>query len=109
MGEVTVGGGRRIKCIRFADDMALLAEEKTLLKGYATGEQFEEEQFSFRKGKGTRHANGLLRTIGERYLKNKEVYVVFVDLEKAFDRVHWNKLIGIIKKIGVDWKERRLQ
>ncbi|KAJ4438369.1 hypothetical protein ANN_14311 [Periplaneta americana] len=31
---------------------------------------------------------GLLRTIGERYLeKNKEVFVVFVDLEKAFDRV----------------------
>ncbi|KAJ4428794.1 hypothetical protein ANN_25787 [Periplaneta americana] len=61
------------------------------------------------KGKDTRDAVGLLRTIGERYLeKNKEVYVVFVDLEKAFDRVDWNKLMGILKKIGVDWKERRL-
>ncbi|KAJ4428875.1 hypothetical protein ANN_25868 [Periplaneta americana] len=50
--------------------------------------QLEEEQFGFRKGKGTRDANGLLRTMGERYLeKNKEVYIVFVDLEKAFDRV----------------------
>ncbi|KAJ4432752.1 hypothetical protein ANN_21390 [Periplaneta americana] len=72
-------------------------------------DQLEEEQFGFRKGKGTRDAIGLLRTIGERYLeKNKEVYIVFMDLEKAFDRVDWNKLIEILKKIGLDWKERRL-
>ncbi|KAJ4428331.1 hypothetical protein ANN_24350 [Periplaneta americana] len=72
-------------------------------------EQLEEEQFGFRKGKGTRDAIGLLRTIGERYLdKNEEVYVVFVDLEKALDRVDWNKLMGILMKIDVDWKERRL-
>ncbi|KAJ4448690.1 hypothetical protein ANN_00080 [Periplaneta americana] len=54
--------------------------------------------------KGTRDAIGQLRTIGERYLeKNKEVYVEFVDLEKAFERVDWNKMMGILKKIGVDW------
>ena len=71
--------------------------------------ELEEEQFGFRKGRGTRDAIGLLRTIGERYLeKGKEVFVVFVDLEKAFDRVNWVKLLEILKKIGVDWKERRL-
>jgi len=69
----------------------------------------EEEQFGFRKGKGTRDAIGLLRTIGERYIeKGKEVCLLFVDLEKAFDRVNWTKLMEILKKIGVDWKERRL-
>ena len=36
------------------------------------------------------------------------MYAVFVDLEKTFDRVNWKKLMGILKKIGVDWKERRL-
>ena len=36
------------------------------------------------------------------------MYAVFVDLEKAFDRVDFKKLIGILKKIGLDWKERRL-
>ena len=68
----------------------------------------EDEQFGFRKGKGTRNAIGLIRTIGERYIeKDKDVYAVFVDLEKAFDRVNWGKLWGILNKIGVDWKERR--
>ncbi|KAJ4447807.1 hypothetical protein ANN_09815 [Periplaneta americana] len=28
--------------------------------------------------------------------------------DKAFDRVDWNNLMGILKRIGVDWKERRL-
>ena len=55
----------------------------------------EEEQFGFKKGKGTRDALGLIRTIGERYIeKDKYVYTVFVDLEKALDRVDWNKLNG---------------
>ena len=36
------------------------------------------------------------------------MYAVFVDFEKAFDRVDWKKLMGILKKICVDWKERRL-
>ena len=70
-------------------------------------DELEEEQFGFRKGKGTRAAIGLIRTIGERYIV-KDVYAVFVDLKKAFDRVDWKKLIEILKKTGVDWKERRL-
>ena len=40
--------------------------------------------------------------------KYKDVYAVFVDLEKAFDKVDWKKLMGIMKKICVDWKERLL-
>ena len=36
------------------------------------------------------------------------MYAVFVDLEKAFDRVDWKKLMEILKKISVDWKESRL-
>ena len=69
----------------------------------------EEEQFGFRKGKGTGYAIGLIRAIGERYIeKDEDVYAVFVDFEKVFDRVDWKKLMGILKKIFVDWKERRL-
>ena len=28
--------------------------------------------------------------------------------KKTFDRVDWKKLMGILKKIGVDWKDRML-
>ena len=65
-------------------------------------DELEEEQFDFRKGKSTRVAIGLIRTIGERYIeKHKDVYAVFVVLEKALCRVDWKKLMGIIKKIAV--------
>ncbi|KAJ4425883.1 hypothetical protein ANN_27509 [Periplaneta americana] len=47
--------------------------------------ELQGEQFGFGEGKGTREAIALLRRIGQGYLdKNKEVYIVFVDLEKAF-------------------------
>ena len=38
---------------------------------------------------------------------NKDVYICFVDYEKAFDRVQWEKLIHILKKIGVDTRDRK--
>ena len=56
-------------------------------------------------GKGTTNAIGLIQTIGEE--KDEDVYAVFVDLKKAFDRVDWKKLMRILKKIGTNWKERR--
>ena len=46
--------------------------------------------------------------MGERYIeKDEDVYAVFVDLEKAFDRVDWKKFAGILKKIGVEGSRGR--
>jgi exonuclease III len=68
-----------------------------------------EEQFGFRKGRGTRDAIGLMRVIGERLTERCKSFVIcFVDLEKAFDRVNWDKLLEILKNKGIEWKERRL-
>src|SRR5688572_22809889 len=51
-----------------------------------------------------------MRTLCERSLKNgNEVYVCFVDFEKAFDRVDWVKMFEILKNFHTDWKDRRLR
>ena len=36
------------------------------------------------------------------------MYICFVDFGKAFDRVNWIKMLGTLKKIGVDWRDRRM-
>ena len=72
-------------------------------------EYLGDDQFGFRKGKSTRDAIAVMRTLVERNLEyNQDVFACFVDFEKAFDRVNWVKLMGILKTIGVDWRERRL-
>ena len=36
------------------------------------------------------------------------VFICFVDYENAFDRVDLVNLLGILKEIDVDWRDRRL-
>ncbi|KAL1446126.1 hypothetical protein WDU94_014018 [Cyamophila willieti] len=72
-------------------------------------EHLGDDQFGFRKGKGTRDAMGCMRMISERMMDvNKDVYVCFIDWEKAFDRVEWNILLRVLKEIELNWKDRRL-
>jgi hypothetical protein len=72
-------------------------------------EVFGEDQFEFRRGKGTRDAMGMLRIISERNLEiDAEVSICFIDWQKALDRVGWTKLMQILKGTGIDWCERRL-
>jgi hypothetical protein len=53
-----------------------------------------EDQFGFRRGKGTRAAIGMLRIISERTLFiDEELCACFIDWQKAFDRVNWTKLM----------------
>jgi len=45
-----------------------------------------EDQFGFRRGKGTRDAIGMLRIISEQNLKiEAELCVCFIDWQKTFD------------------------
>jgi len=53
-----------------------------------------EDQFRFRRGKGTRDAFEMLRIISERISEiDAELCVCFTDWQKAFDRVNWTKLM----------------
>src|ERR1051325_1310566 len=66
-------------------------------------------QFGFRKGCGTRDAIGVMRVLCERSLEHgNEVYICFVDFEKAFDRVNWVKMMEVLKSLNVDWRDRRM-
>ncbi|XKL68323.1 hypothetical protein PGB90_003814 [Kerria lacca] len=51
-------------------------------------ERVGEDQFGFRKGRGTREAILCLRLLLEKRMKKRlDTYVAFVDLKKAFDNV----------------------
>ena len=56
-------------------------------------EMLGEDQFGFRRGKGTRDAIGMMRIIAERTLEiDEELRVCFIDWEKAFDRVKLDQI-----------------
>src|SRR6476619_264400 len=48
-----------------------------------------------------------MRMICERSLEfGNNVYICFVKLEKAFERVNWGKMIKVLQSVGVDWRDR---
>jgi len=50
----------------------------------------------------------MMRITAERTLEIcEEPCICFTDLQKAFDRVNWTKLMQILKRTGIDWSERR--
>ena len=64
-----------------------------------------EEQGGFRKGRGCVDQIFVLRQMCEKFLaKGKEVYVAFMDLEKAYDRVDRRALWQVASLYGVGGK-----
>ncbi|GFS16387.1 retrovirus-related Pol polyprotein LINE-1 [Elysia marginata] len=59
-------------------------------------------QFGFRKGRGCADAIFALRQLcGKTIEYNNELHLIFVDLEKAFDRVDRNKLWKVLECYGI--------
>ena len=63
----------------------------------------DDSQFGFVPGKGTTDANFVVRQLQEKYLAaNKRLYMAFIDLEKAFDRVPLKVIWWVLRKLGVE-------
>src|SRR5664279_2367073 len=63
----------------------------------------DDMQFGFMAGKGTTYAIFVVWQLQEKYLaKKKDLWMAFVDLEKAFDRVPREVVWWALRELGVD-------
>ena len=71
----------------------------------------DNSQFGFVPGRGTTDAIFVVKQLQEKYLAaNKRLYMAFVDLEKAFDRVPRKVIWWALRKLGVEeWIVRLVQ
>ena len=84
-------------------DQGMKMFERVLEKIIREKVDIAEMQYGFMPGRGTTDAIFILRQLQEQFLhKNKQLYFVFVDLEKAFDRVPRKVLWWAMRKIGLE-------
>ena len=63
----------------------------------------DDMQFGFRAGKSTTDAIFIVRQLQEKYMeKKKELWMAFIDLEKAFDRVPREVIWWALRESGVE-------
>lgn len=72
-------------------------------------EDLDYSQFGFRNAFGTREAlfgiNVMLQKCRDQ---RKDVFICFLDYEKAFDRIHHDKLLAMLEEIGLDRQDIQL-
>ncbi|CAK1603571.1 unnamed protein product [Parnassius mnemosyne] len=72
-------------------------------------EQLADSQFGFRSGVSTREALFAIQVLVQKCLDmQQDVFLCFIDYEKAFDRVLHDSLIAILQNIGLDGKDIRI-
>ena len=71
--------------------------------------ELDDAQSGFRQGKGKREGLLNLRLIYERHLEvQQDVYICFLEYERAFDRVRHETLMQCLSDIGVDGKDIKI-
>ena len=96
--------------------MKLIEQVKKVLERVVEGlnrqrVEIDEMQCGFMSGRGTTDAIFIVRQLQEKHLAaNKLLYMAFVDLEIAFDRVPRDVIWWAMRKVGIDeWLVRLVQ
>jgi hypothetical protein len=72
-------------------------------------ENLAEDQFGFRKNRGTGEAIFVLaKYCREKFYSKQIIYIAFVDLLKAFNIVNWNVMMKTLKMIKIGYRVRRI-
>jgi len=69
----------------------------------------KNDQYGFRRQKGTREVILGLRVLIEKQIdRNNVIYLTFVDLEKDFNKINWNKMLLTLREICVEQRDLRI-
>jgi len=115
MVSVYKGKGNALECGSYRGikllDQVMKVLERVIERRVRDKVQINGMQFGFRSGRGTTDAIFIVRQMQERFLaKKQEVWMAFVDLEKAFDRVPREVVWWALRKLRVDeWLVRVIQ
>ena len=104
---MTCGNYRGLKLL----DQGLKVVER-IVEGFLRSHvDIDSMQFGFMPGRGTTDPIFIMRQLHEKYLgKGKDLYFMFIDLEKAFDRVPRKVLWWALRKLLVpEWLVRTIQ
>ena len=107
MVSIYKGKGDALECGSYRGvkllDHAMKVMERVFETRVRNRVKIDEMQFGFRVGKGTTDAIFIVQQLQEKYLGMKEeLWMAFVDLEKAFDRVPREVLWWALRELGVE-------
>src|SRR6266446_4178714 len=113
MVSVYKGKGDALECGSYRGikllDQVMKVFERVLETRIRRRVKIDDMQFGFSPGKGTTDAIFLIRQIQEKYLaKKRELWIAFIDLEKAFDRVPRDVLWWALRCVGMEEKGLRV-
>jgi hypothetical protein len=106
MVNVYKGKGDALECGSYRGikllDHVMKVLERVIEKKVRSKVVINDMQFGFRPGRGTTDAIFIVRQVQERYLEKKDLWMAFVDLEKAFDRVPREIVWWALRRLGVE-------